>query len=108
VHLILQALNPSSPNIDKHLISPYNTTTPKSTCKLKIRLKGLKRSMQNSKASGQNTPRLNFLIAGGGTLLPRIPYGEGFHRLVVRSDQIGLKNVHVYVNPFSTVSDKGN
>ena len=73
-----------------------------------MRLKGLKSSMQNSKASGQNTPRLNFLIAGGGTLLPRIPYGEGFHRLVVRSDQIGLKNAHVYVNPFFTVSVKGN
>ena len=73
-----------------------------------MRLKGLKRSMQNSKASGENTPRLNFLIAGGGTLLPRIPYGEGFHRLVVRSDQIGLKNAHVYLNPFFTVSGKGS
>ena len=81
-----------------------------------MRLKGLKSSMQNSKASGQNTPRLNFklllsvfLIAGGGTLLPRIPYGEGSHRLnVVRIDQIGLKNAHVYLNPFFTVSVKGN
>ena len=73
-----------------------------------MRLKGLKSSMQNSKASGENTPRLNFLIAGGGTLLPRIPYGEGFHRLVVRSDQIGLKNAHVYLNPFFTVSGKGS
>jgi len=63
--------------------------------------------MHNSKASGQNTPRLNFLTAGGGTLLPRIPYGEGFHRLEVRIDQIGLKNAHVYVNPFFTVSVKG-
>ena len=64
--------------------------------------------MQNSKASGQNTPRLNFLIAGGGTLLPRMPYREGFHCLVVRIDQIGLKNAHVYLNPFFTVSVKGN
>ena len=49
-----------------------------------------------------------FLIAGGGTLLPRIPYEEGFHRLVVRIDQIGLKDAHVYLNPFFTVSVKGN
>jgi len=73
-----------------------------------MRLKGLKRSMQNSKASGQNTPRLNFLIAGGGTLLPRIPYGEAFHRLEVRIDQSGLTKAHVYLNPFFTVSVEGN
>jgi len=73
-----------------------------------MRLEGLNGSMQNPKASGQNTPRLNFLIAGGGTLLPRIPYEEGFHHLVVRIDQIGLKNAHVYLNPFFIVSVKGN
>lgn len=44
--------------------------------------------------------------AEGGTLLPRIPYEEGFHRLVVRIDQIGLKDAHVYLNPFFTVSVK--
>ena len=43
----------------------------------------------------------------GGTLLPRIPYEEGFHRLVVRINQIGLKDAHVYINPFFTVSVKG-
>ena len=47
-------------------------------------------------------------VAEGGTLLPRIPYEEGFHRLVVRIDQIGLKDAHVYLNPFFTVSVKGN
>ena len=40
--------------------------------------------------------------------MPRIPYEEGFHRLVVRIDQIGLKDAHVYLNPFFTVSVKGN
>ena len=50
---------------------------------------------------------LFLLIAEGGTLLPRIPYEEGFHRLVVRIDQIGLKDAHVYLNPFFTVSVKG-
>lgn len=45
-------------------------------------------------------------VAKGGTLLPRIPYEEGFHRLVVRIDQIGLKDAHVYLNPFFTVSVK--
>ena len=48
------------------------------------------------------------LVAEGGTLLPRIPYEEGFHRLVVRIDQIGLKDAHVYLNPFFTVSVKGS
>ena len=47
-------------------------------------------------------------VAEGGTLLPRIPYEEGFHRLVVRIDQIGLKDAHVYMNPFFTISVKGN
>lgn len=46
-------------------------------------------------------------VAEGGTLLPRIPYEEGFHRLVVRIDQIGLKDADVYLNPFFTVSVKG-
>lgn len=45
-------------------------------------------------------------VVEGGTLLPRIPYEEGFHRLVVRIDQIGLKDAHVYLNPFFTVSVK--
>ena len=79
-----------------------------------MKLKGLKHS-KIQKGSGQITPGLNFkllfsvfLIAGGGTLLPRIPYEEGFHRLVVRIDQIGLKDAHVYLNPFFTVSVKGN
>ena len=40
--------------------------------------------------------------------MPRIPYEEGFHRLVVRIDQIGLKDADVYVSPFFTVSVKGN
>ncbi|KAM7426140.1 hypothetical protein ABFA07_022537 [Porites harrisoni] len=44
--------------------------------------------------------------AEGGTLLPRIPYEEGFHRFVVRIDRIGLKDAHVYLNPFITVSVK--
>lgn len=44
--------------------------------------------------------------AEGGTLLPRIPYEEGFHRLVVQINQIGLKDSHVYLNPFFTVSVK--
>ena len=48
------------------------------------------------------------LVVEGGTLLPRIPYEEGFHRLVVRIDQIGLKDAHVYLNPFFTVSVKGS
>ena len=46
-------------------------------------------------------------LAEGGTLLPRIPYEEGFHRLVVRIDQIGLKDAHIYLNSFFTVSVKG-
>ncbi|XP_073247825.1 axin interactor, dorsalization-associated protein-like isoform X3 [Porites lutea] len=45
--------------------------------------------------------------AEGGSLLPRIPYEEGFHRFVVRIDRIGLKDAHVYLNPFITVSVKG-
>ena len=48
------------------------------------------------------------LVVEGGTLLPRIPYEEGFHRLVVRIDQIGLKDAHIYLNPFFTVSVKGS
>ncbi|XP_020612421.1 axin interactor, dorsalization-associated protein-like [Orbicella faveolata] len=47
-----------------------------------------------------------FVATAGGTLLPRIPYEEGFRRLVVRIDQIGLKDAHVYLNPFFTVSVK--
>ncbi|XP_022782248.1 axin interactor, dorsalization-associated protein-like [Stylophora pistillata] len=45
-------------------------------------------------------------VADGGSLLPRIPYEEGVHRLVVRINQIGLKDAHVYINPFFTVSVK--
>ena len=45
--------------------------------------------------------------AEGGTLLQRIPYDEGFHRFVVPIDRIGLKNAHVYRNPFVTVSVNG-
>ena len=39
--------------------------------------------------------------------MPRILYEEGFHRFVVRIDRIGLKDAHVYLNPFITVSVKG-
>ena len=49
----------------------------------------------------------SYSVDEGGTLLPRIPYEEGFHRLVVRINQIGLKDAHVYINPFFTVSVKG-
>lgn len=45
-------------------------------------------------------------VAEGGSLLPRIPFEEGYHRLVVRINQIGLKDAHVYINPFFTVSVK--
>ena len=51
---------------------------------------------------------LFLLVAEGGTLLPRIPYEEGFHRLVVRIAQIGLKDAHIYLNALFTVSVKGS
>ena len=41
-------------------------------------------------------------------MLPRIPFEEGFHRLVIRMEQIGLKDASVYMNAFFTVSVKGD
>ncbi|XP_001640692.2 axin interactor, dorsalization-associated protein [Nematostella vectensis] len=47
------------------------------------------------------------VLAGeGGTLLPRIPYEEGFHRLTVRIDRIGLKDAESYINSYFSVHVK--
>ena len=49
-----------------------------------------------------------FLSLGeGGTLLPRIPYEQGFHRLTVRINKIGLKDANSYINTFFSVHVKG-
>ncbi|KXJ19840.1 axin interactor, dorsalization-associated protein [Exaiptasia diaphana] len=50
-----------------------------------------------------------FVLAGeGGTLLPRIPYEQGFHRLTIRIDKIGLKDAASHINSFFSVHVKDN
>ncbi|XP_031564204.1 axin interactor, dorsalization-associated protein-like [Actinia tenebrosa] len=45
-----------------------------------------------------------FVLAGeSGTLLPRIPYETGYHRLTVRIDKIGLKDAASYINTYFSI-----
>lgn len=48
-----------------------------------------------------------FAIGEGGTLLPRIPYEQGSHRLTIRIDKIGLKDAASHINSFFSVHVKG-
>lgn len=43
---------------------------------------------------------------GGGSLLVRIPFEENYHRLTIRIEKLGLKDVGNYINCFFTVSVK--